>query len=192
MRAVTGFLAILGVLTVAGARQSAAQHPQTREGFWIGFGFGYGSEKPSCDSCGTIDSKSGFTGFIKLGGTLSKQVLLGGEINAWTKSDSGVTDQLGNVSAAVYYYPAVKSGFFLKGGVGFSTFRESNNATADGTGVGFLAGLGYDVRVGRNVSLTPVANFYWGAVGDIKSNGTTLLTGWKQHVFDFGLGITFH
>jgi hypothetical protein len=123
---------------------------------------------------------------------MSKQVLLGGEIDAWTKSDSGFTDQLGNVSAAVYYYPAVSSGFFLKGGVGFSTFRETNGVTDEGTGVGFLAGLGYDVRVGRNVSLTPVANFYWGAVGDIKENSAAVITGWKQHVFDVGLGITFH
>jgi len=119
-------------------------------------------------------------------------VLLGGEVNAWTKSDSGVTTELGNVSAAVYYYPAVKSGFFFKGGVGFSTFRAHDGGTIDGTGVGFVTGLGYDVRVGRNVSLTPVANFYFGSVGDLKSSGTTFVTGWKQHVFDFGLGITFH
>lgn len=119
-------------------------------------------------------------------------MLLGGEVNAWTKSDSGVTTELGNVSAAVYYYPAVKSGFFFKGGVGFSTFRAHDGGTIDGTGVGFVTGLGYDVRVGRNVSLTPVANFYFGSVGDLKSSGTTFVTGWKQHVFDFGLGITFH
>src|SRR5438105_15398096 len=50
MRAVTRFLGILGVLVVAGPRWAAAQHPQTREGFWIGFGFGYGSLGFSC-SC---------------------------------------------------------------------------------------------------------------------------------------------
>src|SRR5205807_2505553 len=141
MRAVTRFLGILGVLAVAGPRQVAAQHPQTREGFWIGFGFGYGSAKASCDGCGTSSGNGGVTGFLKLGGTLSKQVLLGGEVNAWTKSDSGVTTELGNVSAAVYYYPAVKSGFFLKGGLGFSTFRAHDGGSIDGTGVGFLAGL---------------------------------------------------
>src|SRR5205807_2694432 len=55
MRAVTRFLGILGVLAVAGPRWAAAQHPQTREGFWIGFGFGYGSAKPSCDGCAPTD-----------------------------------------------------------------------------------------------------------------------------------------
>ena len=192
MRGVTRVLVSFVGLACLAATTAWAQHPQTREGFWIGFGFGYGSAKPSCDGCGTLDSRGGFTGFLKLGGTLSKRVLLGGEVNAWTKADSGVTDQLGNVSAAVYYYPAVSSGFFLKGGVGFSSFREMDGATADGTGVGFVAGLGYDVRVGGNISITPVGNFYFGSVGDLKVSGATNSTGWKQHVFDFGLGITFH
>src|SRR2546430_12823062 len=110
MRGVTRVLVSFVGLACLAATTAWAQHPQAREGFWIGFGFGYGSAKPSCDGCGTLDSRGGFTGFLKLGGTLSKQVLLGGEVNAWTKADSGVTDQLGNVSAAVYYYPAVSSG----------------------------------------------------------------------------------
>ena len=192
MRAALRCVGSLAVVALCGAGAASAQRPQTREGFWIAFGFGYGSAKPSCDLCGSLDSRGGATGFLKLGGTLTKQVLLGGEINAWTKSENGVTDQLGNVSAALYYYPAVASGFFLKGGVGFSSFRETDGFTDDGTGFGLLGGVGYDIRVGRNVSLTPVANFYWGGVGDIKESGTTVATGWKQHVFDVGLGVTFH
>jgi len=86
-----------------------AQHPQTREGFWIGFGFGYGSadlKSPTLDSLGATGREAGATGFVKLGGTLSKSVLLGGEVNAWVKSEGGVTFTVGNVSAAAYFYPA--------------------------------------------------------------------------------------
>lgn len=89
-------------------------------------------------------------------------------------------------------YPAATSGFFIKGGVGFSTFHESDGLTADGTDVGFLAGWDTTSALVGNISLTPVGNFYFGHVGDITSNNTTADTGWKQTVFDFGLGITFH
>ncbi len=120
-------------------------------------------------------------------------MLLGGEVNAWTKSQNNVTEDLGNVSFAAYFYPQPKSGFFVKGGVGFATTRLHGGGTpAEATGFGFLAGLGYDIRVGTNISITPVGNFYVGFDGDMKISGTTVNTGWKHNVFDFGLGVTFH
>lgn len=191
-RAAHRSLTAAAVLTVLGVSVLAAQHPQVRKGFWIGFGFGYGSSNVSCDGCGSSSREGGGTGFIKLGGTLSDKVLLGGEVNAWTKSDSGVTAELGNVSFAAYYYPQPKSGFFVKGGVGFATTRFHDGGTIEATGFGFLMGVGYDIRVGTNISITPVGNFYLGFDGDLKSGGTTLLTGFKHNVYDFGLGITFH
>lgn len=60
----------------------------TREGFWIGFGLGYGSL--GCDGCN--DRESGRAGFLKMGGTLNRQWLLGGEIEFWaTGSDQHET-----------------------------------------------------------------------------------------------------
>jgi len=76
--------------------------------------------------------------------------------------------------------------------VGYANLRVSNSGTATANGFGFVVGAGYDIRVGRNISLTPVANFYWGGDGDLKESGTTIDTGYKHNVFDFGLGITFH
>ena len=123
---------------------------------------------------------------------MNDKVLLGGEINAWTKSTGGVTADIGNVSFAGYLYPQPKSGFFVKGGVGFATTHLHNGGSADANGYGFVLGLGYDIRVGTNISITPVGNFYFGSDGDLKENGATLETGWKHNVYDFGLGITFH
>jgi hypothetical protein len=182
-----------GILALCAAGSALAQRPQTRDGFWIGFGIGYGSADVKSDSIPAAASReSGPTGFLKLGGALGKKVLLGGEVNAWTKSESGLTLTLGNVSAAAYFYPAPATGFYLKGGVGFANFRVSNGGSATATGFGFLAGLGYDVRVGENISLTPVFNFYFGSDGDLKQNGVTLDSHYKHNVYDFGLGITFH
>lgn len=185
-------LAAVAVLMGSAVSLAAAQHPQVRKGFWIGFGLGYGSSNVSCDGCPSTSRESSGSAFIKLGGTMSDKVLLGGEINAWSKSESGLTADLGNVSFAAYFYPQPKSGFFVKGGVGFATTRLHDGGTAEATGFGFLAGLGYDIRVGTNISITPVANYYIGFDGDLKQSGSTLETGWKHNVYDFGLGITFH
>src|SRR2546425_13284282 len=43
MRVVSRSLAMLAALLVLSVSIASAQHPQTRKGFWIGFGLGYGS-----------------------------------------------------------------------------------------------------------------------------------------------------
>jgi len=170
-----------------------AQHPQVRKGFWIGFGPTYGTAGVSCDGCGSTNREGGFGGFLKLGGTLSKNVLLGGEVNSWYKEDSGTSVTLGNVVAAVYVYPKSTSGLFIKAGAGFSSmFGGGNGPDLEAEGWGITTGIGYDIRVGKNISITPVANFWFGQPGNVKANGTTVGTGWKQNVFEGGLGITFH
>ncbi len=178
MRAIAQVLAMACFLALGTAgRAWAQQHPQTREGFWIGFGFGYGSLGFSCSGCsGTEGAPSGY---LKLGGTLSPNLLIGGETDGWTKSVSGTTLTAGNASLALYYYPQATGGFFLRGGVGVA---ELSGGGSSETGFGFVTGVGYDVRVARNTSITPVANFNWGAPE----------SGVKQHVFQIALGITFH
>jgi outer membrane protein with beta-barrel domain len=192
MSTATRVLGLVIVLTTS-ASAARAQYPQRREGFWIGFGLGYGSANVTCDSCGTGPRTGGVTAFLKLGGTPSPNLLIGGAINGWSHSSGGATETMGNVTASLYYYPVARGGFFLTGGLGFSDYRVDTSPTVDGTGWGFTAGAGYDIRVGRNVSLTPVANFVYGGVGDLTvSGGGTFATGWKQNVVDFGLGVTFH
>src|SRR5438309_2312482 len=61
-------LGLLAVLTTS-ASVARAQYPQRREGFWIGFGLGYGSANVTCDGCGSGPRTGGVTAFVKLGGT---------------------------------------------------------------------------------------------------------------------------
>ena len=172
--------------------EALAQHPQVRRGFWLNVGLGYGSADVSCDGCGNNDREGGFTGQLRLGGTLRPNILLGAELDGWAKDEGGTTFALGDVLAAVYVYPKTSGGLFLKGGAGFSSYTESNGQDVDGTGWALMGGLGYDVRVGRNISLTPEATFFFGAPGDIKDGNTTVATGFKLNVLALGLGVTFH
>ena len=186
-------VAVLLAGLCAAASAARAQYPQRRDGFWIGFGLGYGSANITCDNCNAGPRTGGVTGFLKLGGSPSRNLLIGGAINAWGHSDGNATETMANVTGSVYLYPQRRSGFFVTGGLGFSTYHVDTDPSWDGTGWGFTAGAGYDVRVGRDVSLTPVVNYFWGAVGDVHRPGLGVVaTGWRQNVVDFGLGVTFH
>lgn len=181
----------VSVLLVVCSSLLWAQRPQTRQGFWIGFGFGYGTLGVSCDGCPDIDREGGLSGYLKMGGTLSPKVLLGGESNGWSKEVNGSTVTAGNLSFAAYFYPQPTSGLFVTGGLGLSSYQEEGFDMA--TGFGFSAGLGYDIRVGDNVSLAPVANFFFGSVGDLEEEtGFFVVPGVKQNVFQVALGVTFH
>ena len=172
----TGFCALLAILLATTAN---AQQAQTRQGFWIGAGMGYGSMGISCDGCGSIDREGAPSGYLKLGATLRPNILLGVETNGWTKSEAGARLTMGNISGAVYWYPMVTNGLFVKGGAGYSML-DSN--IGDGTsGFGVLGGVGYDVRVSRNLSITPVANWFRGS-----------FSGGSANVLQLGLGVTSH
>ena len=170
-----------------------AQYPQRRDGFWIGFGLGYGSSNVTCDVCGSGPRVDGISGFLKLGGTPSRNLLIGAAVNAWSHSDGNVTETMTNLTASLYLYPDARSGLFFTGGLGFSNYYVNSYPSYDGTGWGFSGGVGYDIRVGRDVSLTPVVNYLYGGVGDVNKAGVgTVRSQWKQNVVDFGLGVTFH
>lgn len=186
---------MLALATVIGmaAAPLGAQRPQTREGFWISFGLGYGPAAISCDGCPDLETLSSFTSYVRLGGTLNAHVLLGGDLVAWTKTRNGTTATLGGLVATALFYPAAARGLFVRGGAGFAVYAEANGGTVSGAGGGVLAGVGYDVRVGRNLSLTVFADALFGAVGDlVTSGGTTTETGFRQTLVHAGLGVTFH
>jgi hypothetical protein len=180
---------------------ASAQTPE-REGFWFGFGLGAGSADVTCDDCdGDSDRETGGAGYLKAGWTLSPRVLLGIESSAWTKTkdEDGVdiTLNMYNVSGTLTLYPSETAGFFVKGGAGLafvnSKFKQGNTTIDSdmGNGLGLLAGIGYDFRLGRRVRLTPALDAYYGNIGDLKFADEALASGWKQNVVALTIGLTF-
>ena len=170
-------LSVLSLAFLAMPSLSSGQD-QTREGFFIGAGFGWGSLGVS-DGDGR---ESAASGYLKLGGTLNDQVLLGAESNAWVKDEGGVSMTVTSVTAIIQFYPSSTSGFFLKGGAGFSTTSISFwGLTVEETGLGLIGGLGYDQRLGTNFSLSPYANYV--------RNG---YDGGSTNVMQLGVGVTWH
>jgi hypothetical protein len=170
-------IALLFTALVAGTA-GAQGNPQTRQGFWIGFGFGAGSL--GCDDCGD-EREAGTNLNLRMGGTLSQRLILGGEVNYWTKSEGDVTLSVGNIGPVLLFYPSANGGFFLKGGLGLANVNlEFGSLDVDDQGVGLTLGLGYDARVGRNFALTPYFDIL-----------TSSYEGGSFNQVAFGLGFTW-
>jgi hypothetical protein len=176
------------VLTLCLATQGAAQDGGSRRhGFWFNIGFGYGTADFNCDNCGDTSRDGGATANLALGGTLSEQFLLGVESDGWYKKESGVHNLLGNFTLAGYFYPSAKGDFFLKGGVGSASYLFSNGSLEDDNGLGFMAGAGYDIAIGRKTSLTPTVAFNFGTMGDHQGRRSVTIN-WLQ----LGASLTLH
>jgi hypothetical protein len=103
-------------------------------------------------------------------------------MNGWTKSEFDARVTMGNLSGAAYWYPMATQGLFIKAGAGYSVLSaDDGTGSASDTGFGLLGGVGYDVRVGRNLSITPVANYFRGG-----------FEGGSANVLQIGVGVTSH
>src|SRR5205814_9767514 len=100
-----------------------SQYRQGRDGFWIGFGLGYGSRQVTCDTCRRVSRQGGVTGFVKLGAAPSRNLLIGAALNGWAHSDGSATETMASVSASLSLYPRRRSGFFVTGGGGLSNYH---------------------------------------------------------------------
>jgi hypothetical protein len=90
------------------------------------------------------------------------------------------------LTAAIRFHPSATGGFFLLGGLGIG--RIDVGASGGGfsihaseTGAGAVLELGYDFRIGANVSLTP----FWNGFAGSFDNG-------DANVGQVGLGLTIH
>jgi hypothetical protein len=175
----------LGLVVVVGlvsAGSLVAQTP-TRQGFWLGAGLGYGSLGVGCYGCDGLGREGALSGYLKLGGTVNPSLRLGVESNGWVKSEGGVTLTSGLGAGTVTVYPAPANGFFVKGGAGVSYAKldAGSFGSASETGWGGIAGLGYDIPMGRTLYLTPVANWVYGHFSD-----------WHTTNLQLALGVTWH
>ncbi len=161
------------------APATAQGRSQTREGFWFNGGLGFGSA--GCDGCS--GRESALTVALGAGGTLSPKVLLGASIDGWSKSEGGATITVATLLARLRFYPSATGGFFLTAGLGLGSVRAELTGFGSDTetGTGALLGLGYDIRVGNTVSLTP----FWNGFATHTSNT-------DFNVGQLGLSVTVH
>ncbi len=160
-----------------------------RDGFWIAGGLGVGGESfDARDGLGWSDDKGGAVGYLKLGGTVSNSLLLGIEGQLWAADyyPQSYDRALGSLMGIAQWYPARRSDFWLRGGLGWArdyleervqdvTFRTTQRGTA------YAIGAGFDFPVSRKVSITPSLDI----LGQHYSTH-------NERVVTLGVGVTFH
>ena len=153
----------------------AGGRPNSRPGFWIGFGPGAGYSAGLSCPCPTKDGSGRLSGYARLGGTLSRSVLLGFEAIGWRRSaieemGSATTqthESISYGSVILLWYPSPTSPLYLKAGLGGMRYREEVGGGGDieirglvltATAPSASLGIGYEVRMGRKFSLVPYLN----------------------------------
>lgn len=176
-------LLLLTAVLAAAAAPAEAQRELRHHGFWIGFGAGGG-----WNTSDGLDGERlpGGALYLRMGGTPSERLLVGGEVNGWFREEGSATVSRGNVTLTVLFYPSRRGGLFFKGGAGAAQVQVSETVgnvttTVSDQGLGTTFGAGFDIRLGRNFYLTPNLDFLFQTIDDV-DNTLTLLS----------LGVTWH
>jgi hypothetical protein len=194
MRAIHTRLALAALLA---ATPALAQSPrQPRQGFNISFGLGGGSAGASCSECSS-DRENAPSMYLRIGGALRPSLVLAGEINGWSKTETelGVegTVTIATVNAIAQWYPNPAAGFFVSAGLGAGSMEVEFKAPGFGTfsdnttGLGYQVGTGYDIPMTGSFSLTPFVTFFGTAGGKVESSNEKL----DGNVVQFGLGFSW-
>ena len=190
LRKSAGAMIVSLVALAITATSVTAQQP-VREGFWGSVGAGYGTADMACGNCDDIPREGSFSGFFVLGLTLNPSLLVGLEVDGWVKTINGDPLRLGGLNGTVQWYPSRAMGLFVKGGIGMAyargDLRFPTSVFLDDAGLGYLLGVGYDVPIAGGLSITPLASFYGGNIGDVQN-----AQGVSFNVFQFLVALTLN
>jgi hypothetical protein len=171
----------------------AGQEPRARDGFWWGFGLGYGSYHFTCQRCDRSAGTNGISsGYLAVGVTATPRLTLGIELAGGTMENGGAVMSASLVGTC---YASTRSGLFVRGGLGTSIYQQRSYVEFPpfrGTGSGWLAAVGWDLHVERGPSFTPMITYRAGAPGTVLASVDTAATNLRQRSITFTLGLTFH
>ena len=172
-----------GVLAAQDSAPAPKHRRPHRAGLWGEFGFGPGRARVACSGCESVIIANGATSYLRIGGTVSDHVMIGGEIFSllnkafgFSPEDSARTAETGTLAIIVMWFPG-RSGLFFKGGVGaavgqFSLPTATSSAdTSDGAGIGLTFGAGWDWSISRKFAFTANVGVYVTAIGDVQLPG---------------------
>lgn len=200
MRIIRSAAVVVAALLAAAPLAAQRHHGSLREvprhyrdGFWLALGVSAGNEafRFRGDPSGYSRDVTAPAFSLRVGGTPSQSWLVGAELFAWV-NETGYYDDRETLSSALLIaqlYPASRGSFYLKGGLGVSGSDFRNSASpglvvvSREAGLATVVGAGLDIRVGRNVSLTPSVDLHYQFYD--RSEVT-------ERIVTVGLGVTFH
>ena len=148
--------------------------PQIRRGWWFNGGLGIGSA--GCNDC--IGRETGGTADFSVGKAVGERWALGVGTAGFAVETIFGTVGVSTLDFRARFYPSIPHGFFITGGLGFGGFSVEDEIEV---GAGALFGVGWDIRVGRNVSITPMYTGFAMASDFVDAN-----------VGQLGISVTIH
>ena len=185
--------AITAVLAIGTALPLSAQNRSPHEGLYAALGLGAGvTNVDQCVRCGSEGTNTSFTGFLRIGGTLSRQWLGAVELGGWYQSRGGYTARSLSFSAIATFYP-LSNGLKINGGMGGVLFREDfapNDNTANG--IIWRVGAGYDISLKEVASIAPFVDLVYGPGLGQKRNRLSALINMKLVLVQIGVSLVIH
>jgi hypothetical protein len=160
----------------------------SRHGLWLGLGLGAGGESYDLSTgAGYSEVLYRPTVSLRLGGTVSQQLRLGGEVLSWINEEGDAVESLTSALFVAQFYPVSALGLYLKGGLGIgrNAIDFDDGFDVGDTGFAGLLGAGYELRLGRRFYLNPVVEVV-GHSYDDRSGAR-----YRERLVHFGLGILF-
>jgi hypothetical protein len=187
MRPTVASIVLLGLLATAPAGAHAQRAPE-RRGFWstpsLGMALTFSDpaySDPLYEGRGDNPMLDLYLS-ARMGGSVSQQVLIGGETAVWGAGD-GL--KRGHVGATLLYYPSPTGGLFVHGLAGMAyrivEYPVWIGALGERVGVSLALGVGYDVQLGRNFFLTPCVDTAFQYVDDDWATSLVLAAGATWH-----------
>ncbi len=161
-----------------------------RAGFWLAASLGAGRESFDLndDGAGYSTSLTEPTVALRLGGTVTEQLRLGGETIVWFHDVPGGTESLSSLLFIAQVYPLRRVPLFLKAGAGLGRagvdFR--NGLGVSDVGFAGAVGGGLEIPVTRRVAITPVVDW----VQQFYSGGREVV-GYRERLLHVGVGVLF-
>lgn len=166
-----------------------------REGFGSSYGPALVGGYIDCENCGG-QSFAGAGGYLRLGRYIRPDLFVGMEAGLHTLPVGYNRFDANSLSAILQWYPAARSGFYIKGSLGVARLvyldsedEETRRYTLTAPALGI--GIGYDIRTRFRFLLTPFAGVTRTASADYKRNGEPRGAASTTAV-QIGLGFTWY
>ncbi|HEX6135697.1 MAG TPA: hypothetical protein VFZ24_17115 [Longimicrobiales bacterium] len=168
----------------------AQQRPAAglRQGTWVTAGVGGGWTRVNCSICRT-DRTAGPSAALRFGTTLRPGLLVGAELDGWTRSREDARTLLTAGSAAAYIYPDPARGLFLKGGAGLVRYSFDDG---DGSAnlLGLMLGVGYEFPITDELNITNSVGVIASSFGALRSDAGTVADDVSISLFHIGIALT--
>ena len=187
-------LAMLIAAAAMAAPAAGESQQGDRAGFWFSADVGMASLSRSYAVTGSTRDTE-FAMAFRGGYAWHPRLLLGAELGGWNIEGADMWDpRTGEGIRVLYaiaqYYPAAKSPFFVRGGVGAVKYWNNRPGELGASGSGGVLGAGYDIAISQRVHLTPSADLSWGQF-DAATSPPGITQDQRYRAVTFRFGFTY-